>query len=420
MKILLAVNPLSLIGLVILLGSLGYFGFSLVRFIKLDLSKTQNYKRYLIEHLITMVGSIVGLLMTFASLLYKIDPLPTKTYLWNALGGGTLFILAIEWFLTAVFIYVYKVYLKNELPDTFIPYLKMTIYVLILPVLVFLFMFLDGIVPLLTFPLPKGIPFNDPLVAFYALFILSGALFVYYMADLRLQKDGHPQGYFENVFLVAFPAGVVGARIWYVIGQWSTEFAGLEWWRPFAIWEGGLAIQGGALFGAIAGVLFVKFYRKDIHIPKVADFVVPSILIAQAIGRWGNFFNQEVYGEVVDVANWLFLPEFLRLQMTVGGQFHVPLFLIEGMVNLTGYFVLIFVIGKGLKKFLKPGDVAFLYFSWYGLTRVIMEQMRDSNFIMNNLWSFIWAIVFLALGVLAVVGNHLLPLIFKKPEAPVK
>lgn len=313
--------------------------------------------------------------------------------------------LAILWVVTASYFYTHQ-----SLGEDYLPMMQTNIILFIFPAIVFLFLGLEAIEPAFTYPLPKGIPFDQPLVTFYAIFILTGAFLAYGLTEREFIKLGKKKGFVEDVFIVAFPAGILGSRLWYVWGQWELEFATQPFWKIFAIWEGGLAIMGGALGGALVGILYVYFKRKDIPIIKALDFAVPTILVAQALGRWGNFFNQEVYGAIADVDAWMFLPTFVREQMTINGSFRVPLFLIESMINLLGYFVIRFAIGEGLKSYRKQGDLALMYLVWYGLTRGIMEPLRNPAFNMGNSgdWSFIWGWVFFAVGLLAIAGNHLL------------
>jgi prolipoprotein diacylglyceryl transferase len=312
--------------------------------------------------------------------------------------------LAILWVVTASYFYSHQ-----SLGERFMPMMQTNIVLFIFPSIVFLFLGLEAIEPAFTYPLPKGIPFDQPLVAFYAIFILSGAFLAYALTEREFIKLGKKKGYVEDIFIIAFPAGILGARLWYVWGQWELEFATQPFWKIFAVWEGGLAIMGGALGGALAGILYVYFKRKDIPIIKTVDFAVPTILVAQAIGRWGNFFNQEVYGVIADVESWMWLPTFIREQMTINGSFRVPLFLIESMINLSGYVVIRFAIGEGLKKYRKQGDLALMYLVWYGLTRGIMEPLRNPAFNMGNAgnWSLIWGWVFFSVGLLAIAANHL-------------
>ena len=147
--------------------------------------------------------------------------------------------------------------------------------------------------------------------------------------------------------------------------------------------------------------------RKQYSRGEVLDVVLPTILLAQAIGRWGNFFNQEVYGATT--STWTFLPVFIQKQMTIDGEFRVPLFLIESLVNIGGYFMIRYAIGKGLKNLILPGDQGFTYFLWYGIVRAIMEPLRDPKYNMGETgnWSSIQAYIWIGFGLLAIVANHL-------------
>lgn len=324
--------------------------------------------------------------------------------------GGLVFFMSIATFLLSFVVHFYKFKPVNYLVrKSFLVVIFSGIIALIT-----IFLLLDGFVYLdiITFPLMNKIYFNkanDTGIAFYALFILAGALVSYFLSDHEIYKKYKRHGLLENVFYVAFPAGIIGARIWYVIGEWHTFKDDLI--RIFYIWEGGLAIMGGALLGIIVGVLFVKFKRKEISLLYTVDVVIPTILLAQAIGRWGNFFNQEVYGfKLANMDGYFFLPEFIKRNMFIEGSYRVPLFFIEGVVNVLGFFVLRYGIGEGLKKWKLPLDIAFGYATWYGLTRVVMEPLRDPLYNMgqNGSWSYIWGIVFAVAGILAIVINHLI------------
>ena len=154
------------------------------------------------------------------------------------------------------------------------------------------------------------------------------------------------------------------------------------------------------------------------------DIIVPTILIAQAVGRWGNFFNCEVHGNLDLISHWNWLPRFIvensRYSSAHGnfapdGYLYVPLFFIESMTNMLGYFVIAHVFGKALRRYTELGDLAFGYIVWYGLTRVIMEPLRDTSFNMgeNGFWSWIWSLVFVMGGALLIAGNHLVRFILK-------
>ena len=151
------------------------------------------------------------------------------------------------------------------------------------------------------------------------------------------------------------------------------------------------------------------------------DVILPTILIAQGVGRWGNFFNVEVHGLASDAANWWFLPKIIlnnsqyssTAPSLVGeGKIYVPLFLIECISNIAGYFIIKYAVGKGLRKILSLGDVGMCYLIWYGLTRVVMEPLRSGGYEYSQ--SFITAIVMMGAGALGILAFHIYDLIRKK------
>ena len=302
--------------------------------------------------------------------------------------------------------------------------------------LIFLFVYTNGLAPYLSYPVANGISFKEglvtpnssssPNIAFYAICILSGAILVYFVCDHYFYKEYGEHGLLETMFFISFPAGIIGARLWYVIGNWEVEFKGKEFWHVFAVWEGGLTILGGAIMGIVVGAIFYLILHKGKSLMLAVDIIVPTILIAQAVGRWGNFFNCEVHGLVTSIDNFKWLPEIIwrngQYSSTNGyagdGQMYVPLFFIEAFTNLLGYFVLAHVFGKALRKYTEIGDVGLGYIIWYGLTRVLMEPLRISDYQMgeNGYWSWVWSMIFVFAGTLLIVGNHVIRFIIKKKK----
>jgi len=288
----------------------------------------------------------------------------------------------------------------------------------------------EGVAKHIVYPLINGISFNGGFhfvtakssdkanLAWYALCILIGAVICYFIADHMMYRRFNKHGLLESTFLVAFPAGIIGARLFYVIGNWNVDFAGKPFWHVFAIWEGGLTILGGAIFGIVVGVLWFKWRHPKTDVFTTVDFCAASILFAQAIGRWGNFFNCEVHGNAISNGFFNILPTFIKEQSRFSqvsatlesGYMYVPLFLIEGIVNLLGFYLLDFVALRHLPKDThKPGDNFGLYMIWYGLTRTFMEPLRASSYNMgtNGKWSWIWSILFITIGLLFILGNHI-------------
>jgi phosphatidylglycerol:prolipoprotein diacylglycerol transferase len=225
-------------------------------------------------------------------------------------------------------------------------------------------------------------------ITFYAIMILIGALCSYFVAQHFATKHGYKKDILSNCFLLVFPAGVVGARLWYVIANFYEFKDNLI--EILYIWNGGLAIQGGVILGALAGVAyFYKYFPKE---PKRfwADLIIPNILIAQAIGRWGNFFNQEVYGICTPIKDMWYIPRVIidnayninDVNCAVGLA-PLPLFFIEFVINTLGFILITFVLRSFWKRGRKPGDLAALYFIWYGGIRLLLEGLRNQSFIMS-------------------------------------
>lgn len=267
---------------------------------------------------------------------------------------------------------------------------------------------------------------GEPIIRFYAIAILLGALVALFLSSYRAHKDGYDWTFFGTIFLVAFPCGIIGARIWFVIAEWKT-FAADPFPAIFEIWRGGLAIQGGAIGGVLAGALVAFFFRKGTPLLKCTDYAVPTILVAQAIGRWGNFFNQEVFGHAVSPEAWSFLPGFITYNMQNGslpmggqngvllaGSIAAPLFLVEGMLNVAFFILITKGLTSALGKRYKDGDSTFAYFIAYGLVRFLLEPMRNSQFIMGGVEdqkSTGMAVAFIVIGVVLIVINHVLRLL---------
>ena len=273
-------------------------------------------------------------------------------------------------------------------------------------------------------------------IAYYAICILIGAITAYKLSQHFLKKRGYDPEAIETLFYIAFPAGIIGARLWWVIAEGAWD----RWW---AIHEGGLAIQGGVLLGALVGIIYMRTKRKNIPILTAVDCIVPNILIAQAIGRWGNFFNQEVYGHCVD--RWTWLPDFLENRFVyqvnndgytkiplcdTADQMVVPLCFIEGLLNVAGFFLIVFAIPAISKLISKKfnskytianGTLMGAYFTWYGIVRAILEPLRNSDYTMgstdgvNNLISVYMSIAFIVLGIAIIVLCHVFRDKFQKP-----
>lgn len=268
---------------------------------------------------------------------------------------------------------------------------------------------------------PNFIEIGNFQIKWYAVCILIGVLICYITVVHLFKKDGYKQDIVDTALLIVLPAGILGARLWWV----ASEYESLNhWYEAFFIWKGGLAVQGGVVLGLLAGVWYFRKYHKEINVLYAIDTIVPNILIAQVAGRWGNFFNQEVYGMCVDPEKMKWLPAFIREQMMGNSLIHCPatqmaqpLFLYESMCNFVGWILLIFVLPRVWKKGRKNGDLGCLYFVWYGIVRVIMEPLRHPEFIMqmgNVRTSVMTSILFIIAGVLGMVLLRVVPIVINK------
>ena len=299
----------------------------------------------------------------------------------------------------------------------------------------------NGFANYMIFPIPNGISFTEGWtrpgvgssgfsIAFYALCILSGALFVYFLCDHKMYQQYGKHGIIESTFLIAFPAGILGARIWYVIGNWTVDGFDKDPMMMFRIWEGGLTILGGAIMGIVVGVLWFIWRNKQYSIWIAVDMIVPTILLAQAIGRLGNFFNCEVHGNPVPVEYWNWLPQIIvrngmfssSEEALTNGTFYLPLFLIEGVLNIGGYFIISSLFGKKLRKYTELGDLAFGYVVVYGVIRSALEPLRNTSFNMgeNGYWSWIFSCLFIVFGALGIFLNHLVRYLLRKKKNNIK
>lgn len=252
---------------------------------------------------------------------------------------------------------------------------------------------------------PVAIQVGPFSIRWYAICILSGLILAVYLSMREAPRKNILPDDILDFILIAFPLAIVGARLYYVIFEWKNYIQHpLE---VFAIWNGGLAIYGGLLTGAF--VLYIYSQRKLINPLDFLDIAAPGVLLAQSIGRWGNFVNQEAYGAVVKNLNYL--PSFIRDQMYIDGAYRQPTFLYESLWNLVG-FVVILVLRRR-PNFLKRGEITAFYLLWYGFGRMIIEGMRTDSLMFFGLRVSQWLSALLIL-----VGLILLILQRRNPNTP--
>lgn len=247
-------------------------------------------------------------------------------------------------------------------------------------------------------------------IKWYAVCILTGVVFCYMLSGRTIKKMGYSQDKFDSLFFGGLIAGIMGARIWYVLFADFSYYFGNPI-RILEIWNGGLAIQGGLM----AGAAFALWYAKSnkINFFRLADAVLPHVLLAQAAGRWGNFFNQEVYGRVVNESFYRFFPSWFKDIMYIQNAYREPTFLYESVANLIGWALIVFAVSRFKKR--KRGDLAYAYLIWYGVIRFFIEGIREDQLrFMGVSTAQVISIIFVVVGVLGVLG--VFRNIFKRPK----
>ncbi|MDR1606268.1 MAG: prolipoprotein diacylglyceryl transferase [Streptococcaceae bacterium] len=236
-------------------------------------------------------------------------------------------------------------------------------------------------------------------IRWYALCIVAGVIVAVWLAMREAPRKKIKPDDVLDFILIAFPIAIIGARLYYVLFE-----AGYYSQHPseiFAIWQGGLAIYGGLLAGAVT--LFIFSYYKLIAPLDFLDIAVPGVLVAQAMGRWGNFFNQEAFGKAVSDLH--LLPAFIKQQMWIEHSYRLPTFLYESSWNLVG-FTLIMTVRHRL-NWLKSGDIFAFYLLWYGTGRFVIEGMRTDSLMLGPLRvSQALSLLLVVAGLGFVLVNH--------------
>lgn len=217
-------------------------------------------------------------------------------------------------------------------------------------------------------------------IQWYAIFIMIGALCCYKLCVRNFKKMGVDKTTCEDFFIESFVIGIAGARLWYVVFMYNELYKGRPFFDMFKVWEGGLAIQGGVIAATLYGIYFFK--KRNIDFWRAADCIMPNLPIAQAIGRWGNFMNQEAHGTEVarEFLEALHLPEFVIEGMHIGSRYYHPTFLYESIGNICLFLIITFVI---YKIYNRHGQLFFSYFIGYGIIRFFVEALRTDSLMLG-------------------------------------
>lgn len=214
-------------------------------------------------------------------------------------------------------------------------------------------------------------------VHWYGVFIALAFLLGIMLAGYQAQKRGIHPDLFSNLVLLVIPGSIIGARLYYIIFNWGYYAAHPQ--EILAIWHGGLAIHGGIIGGFLAGYWYIR-RTKELRLWPLADIIAPSVILGQALGRWGNFFNQEAYGGPVSYEFISKFPSFIQRGMYINGEYHHPTFLYESLWNLLVFGILIFLLRR---KSSPDGIVAMAYLILYSTGRFFVEGLRTDSLMLG-------------------------------------
>lgn len=252
-----------------------------------------------------------------------------------------------------------------------------------------------------------AIPYSRYIIGqlpWYSVLIIAGISIAVLLCAREEKRIGLPDDTVIDLALWLVPMGIIGARLYYVAFSWSTYAH-----NPISIlyvWEGGLAIYGGVIGGLLAILLFAK--RRKLHPLQLTDMITPTLALAQAIGRWGNYFNMEAYGAAITDPAWQFFP--IGVLIPENGQYvwHMATFFYESIWNLAAFLILWFIIRRKKKH---HRTTTCWYMLLYGTGRFLIEGLRTDSLMtggirVSQLLSALIAVAGIALLILRSIMNH--------------
>ncbi|MDD2489945.1 MAG: prolipoprotein diacylglyceryl transferase [Bacilli bacterium] len=254
-------------------------------------------------------------------------------------------------------------------------------------------------------------------ITYYSILILLGVFLGGILVIREANKFKINKDFIANLIFWLVIIGVVGARAYYVAFNW--DYYQVNVTEIFKVWEGGLAIHGGIVFAFI--FLIIYTFKYKVNLARITDILVVGLILGQAIGRWGNFFNQEAYGQMVsrDFLVNLHLPTFIIEGMNIYGNYYHPTFLYESIWCFLGFIALLIVRRY---RYLKIGQLTGAYLIWYSIGRFFIEGLRlDSLMLGDYRVAQLVSVGLLLIGVILVVergkGSRFENLYLEKEQA---
>ncbi len=217
-------------------------------------------------------------------------------------------------------------------------------------------------------------------VRWYSFFIVMAILISTIFICREAKKFDLSKEFIINLIFWVIVMSIIGARLYFVLFNW--DYYSVNTGEIYKIWNGGLAIHGGLIFGILTIIIYSLKYK--IKVFRVLDIVAPWMLFSQAVGRWGNFFNAEAYGKATTLEHLqnLNIPDFIIDGMNINGIYYTPTFLYESLWCLLGFIILMVI--KNF-KYIRLGMLTGLYLVWYGVGRFLIESSRLDSLMLGNI-----------------------------------
>ena len=217
-------------------------------------------------------------------------------------------------------------------------------------------------------------------IYWYSIMIVLGILVAIFLIFNEAKRHDINKEFLINLVFYVLLFGIIGARLYYV--AFNLDYYIEEPLEIIKVWNGGLAIHGGIIAGAITLIVYCKKWK--VSVLKMFDISAVGLIAAQAIGRWGNFFNQEAHGGVVSKAflQKLYLPKFIIEGMNIEGVYYHPTFLYESVWCLIGLIIMLILRRRNYNK---TGEMIGFYLVWYSLGRLFIEQLRTDSLMLGTM-----------------------------------
>ncbi|MBO5121060.1 MAG: prolipoprotein diacylglyceryl transferase [Bacilli bacterium] len=238
-------------------------------------------------------------------------------------------------------------------------------------------------------------------IYWYSIFIFVALLVACTVIYKEAKKREIDEDTLINMTFGTVIFGIIGARLYYVL--FNLPYYSKNIVEIFEIWNGGLAIHGGIIFGLLSIIVFCK--KRKMNVMRMLDIIVVGLIIGQAIGRWGNFFNSEAYGAITTLEKLQSqgIPQFIIDGMYILGEYRQPTFFYESVGCVFGFLAML-IIRCG--KYLKRGNLTAFYLVWYGILRFLVEGLRTDSLMLGPIkMAQAVSLLFVLIGIIIFIIN---------------